>query len=59
MREISLEEKEALDAAEHLKAFCTGRNCLGCIFSIGYADCILNDDQPCDWDLTVTDEDIT
>ena len=48
---MCLEEREAMLAAEKLKDFCTGRNCLGCIFSTGYADCILYEDQPCDWDL--------
>ena len=50
-----IEDKEAIDAAEKLKEFCTGKNCLGCIFYVD-ADCILYEDQPCDWDLTVIDE---
>ena len=48
---MHLEEKEALEAAEKLKDFCAGRNCLGCIFNVGYADCMLYDDEPCEWDL--------
>lgn len=55
---MRLEEKEALEAAEKLRDFCTGRCCLGCIFSHGYADCILaEDDEPCEWDLNeIADE---
>lgn len=49
---MRLDEKDAIEAAEKLKDFCTGRNCLGCIFNTGYADCMLYDDEPCDWDLT-------
>lgn len=56
MEQSLYEEKEVLEAAEKLKDFCTGRNCLGCIFNIGYADCMLYDDEPCEWDLTVIDE---
>lgn len=52
---MRLEEKEALDAAEKLKDYCTGRNCLGCMFSTGYADCILYEDEPCDWELNEVD----
>ena len=47
---MRLEEKEALEAAEKLKDFCTGRNCLSCIFNVGYANCMLYDDEPCEWD---------
>lgn len=52
---MRIEEKEALDAAEKLKDYCTGRNCLGCMFSTGYADCILYEDEPCDWELNEVD----
>ena len=49
---MRLGEKDAIEAAEKLRDFCTGRNCLGCIFNTGYADCMLYDDEPCEWDLT-------
>ena len=54
---MRLDEKDAIEAAEKLKDFCTGRNCLGCIFNIVYADCMLCDDEPCEWDLNaIADE---
>ena len=53
---MRIEDKEALDAAEKLKDYCTGRNCLGCMFSTGYADCILYDDEPCDWELNEAED---
>lgn len=54
---MRLDEKDVIEAAEKLKDFCTGRNCLGCIFNIGYADCMLYDDEPCEWDLNaIADE---